>query len=91
MQTEGKQYICDRCGKANFVKYKEDVVRDGGYTRTRIYEKPDGWTTECINNVYVDLCPECTKEYTEMTNEFLKGMSVEQREIRMIDSDKGAD
>lgn len=67
-RVNGQLVTCNRCGKTTFRQYTGEGVTDGGYTRWDKFEDfPEGWS----NPSYIgDLCPECTKEWERITDNF---------------------
>lgn len=62
MTREVKEIVCDRCGERLFLRRND---KPGLYN---IYEdKPDSWT----NYHNKDLCPDCTKAYLEIVDDFM--------------------
>lgn len=66
-KVNGRLITCDRCGKSIFVKAIRDEERDGGFTRWTVFEDAEGWGYE---HFIGNLCPECTKEYERLKEEF---------------------
>ena len=66
-EVEGKNLVCDVCGRTVFLKYVKTEEYDGGFTKVRRYEdKPDGWQTWHVANViHSTLCPSCNERMQE--------------------------
>ena len=63
MKEKGMKVTCDNCGRDIFLHRVEDVVMDGGYSRSEKYEDmPDGWASCYILHKYIILCPDCYKK-----------------------------
>ena len=76
MKELGKLIRCDRCGKQIFLKKTGEGSTDGGWSRWDTFEElPEGWKcsvhTESITHNWVDLCPECYKEYEKIVRQFM--------------------
>lgn len=62
MREVGKLVKCDNCKQWVFLKRLDDIVMDGGYSRSENYEKlPDGWERADVVDKHADLCPECAR------------------------------
>lgn len=65
MERKGTVITCDRCGAQAFG----ETVSESG---VGVVSYPKGWvnkrSTICRN--YIDLCPSCAAEYTELTREW---------------------
>lgn len=76
MKELGKLITCDRCGKQIFLKKTGEGSGDGGWSRWGTFEElPEGWKcgvhTESLSQGFVDLCPECHKEYEKIVSQFM--------------------
>lgn len=67
MNQIGKEYTCDRCGAKVFVRYIGEKDLDGGWTKVYNFEKPTDWG---YDTKIGDMCPECTKKFNEMIENF---------------------
>lgn len=68
-KIEGRQLICDRCGKSIFLNLLGSVTRDGGFSVDRNYEKAEGW--EWISH-FGDLCPDCVARWKFISDDFMR-------------------
>lgn len=60
-EVEGKNLVCDVCGRTVFLKYVKTDEYDGGFTKIRRYEdKPAGWNSMLVWK-YRTLCPSCAE------------------------------
>ena len=66
----GKQIVCDRCGKTDFLKFLERVSTDGGHGHYDEYEKNEDWLH--ITQIG-DLCPNCATEFKRFVTGFTAG------------------
>lgn len=68
--TNGRRYICDRCGAETFCACTGEGERDGGYTRWNKFEPlPEGWKSYWIGL----LCTDCNRQYAEWLANFMYG------------------
>ena len=71
---EGKLLICDMCEEKVFLKYINERVGDGGYSRTKIYQDaPEGWARVNLGEGLIDVCPECKKKFDKWIEEYFGG------------------
>lgn len=68
MKSEGRLYVCDRCGETMFFKRVDKEVLSGGFEVYDRYEKAEGWGY-CDGK---DLCPACSDELKRITESFLR-------------------
>lgn len=74
----GQLLTCDRCGKTEFLPYIGKDEFDGGYPDVIYFKKPsEFWVfaedlDDCSagRHNYVDLCPNCRKEYVQVKKNF---------------------
>ena len=67
-REKGQKVTCDRCKKEIFLKTIGDGETDGGYTRWNKFEDfPEGWYSHYEMG---DLCPDCSKEWTKLKEDF---------------------
>lgn len=66
MRSEGKLYVCDRCGASAFFKRTKVESLSGGYEHVGVYELADGWTYSYGK----DLCPSCSKSFDQLKESF---------------------
>jgi hypothetical protein len=72
-EVKGKIVICDRCGAQHFVRTTGDGEADGGFTRWNKFESlPAGWGNTPVGDVWYMLCPDCTKEWKTIADEYLR-------------------
>lgn len=62
-EFEGKNLVCDLCGRSVFLKYIGEGESDGGFTKWRKYEeKPKGWSSmSCVRFIFPNVCPSCAE------------------------------
>lgn len=74
-EVEGKNLVCDVCGRTVFLKYVKTEEYDGGFTKIRRYEdKPDGWGSMLVWK-YRTLCPSCNERMQEALLACVSGIS----------------
>ena len=68
-RENGEVVTCNRCGVKIFRKCIGEGELDGGYTRWNKFEEfPEGWS---FPHGLGDLCPECSREWTRIENDFM--------------------
>jgi len=73
MKEYGMLITCDRCHASTFSKANGEDELDGGWTVVKKTTPiPDGWSS-CtkVGDRYVDLCPECAKEFSRLCCNYL--------------------
>lgn len=70
----GRKIRCDRCGAECFLKLRNPEETGRVYiTDDKFEDKPSDWghVPGWTGKGYVDLCPNCHGEYTEMIRAFM--------------------
>lgn len=72
----GKLLACDRCGFTVFLKSTGESQTDGGRTTYETYEDPKTYGPWMTSLGFVDLCPDCARQFQSFINKFLPNVNV---------------